>query len=84
MKRRKLLQGISALAAAPIMLRGQDVGQAFELPNSRYVVFLNANLIDVEEFANTCKSFPGDTPVFPVYPGPGDIDEVVRIFKLEE
>ena len=89
MDRRELLKAILPVAAAPVMVKGQEVGKAFKLdPNARYEVFINGHLVDWESF---CKGMPNDqrglppyTPVHIVYPhGDQTMDDVIRIYEVK-
>ncbi len=88
LNRRDLLKAILPVAASPILVKGQEVGKSFKLESdSKYEVFINGNIVDVESF---CRSVPHDqrgippgTPVHVVLPyGEQTMDDAIRIFKV--
>lgn len=85
MNRRELLKAILPVAAVPVLVKGQEVGKAFKVePDAKYVVFLNADKVDVQAFAEHERALPGGTVIHSVYLNSGDtMDEVVRIYKVE-
>lgn len=82
--RRALLAPLAALVATPLVVKGKDVGRVIKLdPEAKYVVFLNVDLIDYEEFASTCDTLPPNTPIYPVLARRGrTLDDAIRIFKV--
>jgi hypothetical protein len=83
--RRNLLKALPALIAAPVVIGGKEVGKSFKVEDDgKYVVFVNAALVDVFEFASMEGiGLPVGTPIYAVNPGPQGMDEVIRIYKTE-
>jgi hypothetical protein len=73
------------------MLKGEEVGKAFLVPltpktdpNSKYVVFVNANKVDIESFCRQNQALPPGTIVYPVAIQYGDtMDDVIRIYEVQ-
>lgn len=81
MQRRDALKALSAL---PMMVIGQEAAYAVEInPKAKYLILLNGGVIDPAEFCATKNLFPAGTPVFIIHPH-DDIDNTIRIFKIEE
>ena len=81
MNRRELLKSLAPVACAPLLVKGKDVGRVLKIePDSKYVVFVNPALIDLESFCLDNTAFPDGTTVHAVYGD--DIDKAIRIFKL--
>jgi len=83
MERRELLRALIALPAAAVVHNEKTVGLSYEVEQkSKYVVLLNAVIMDVDEFCDHCDAFPAGTPVHVVKDG--DMDNAIRIFKVTE
>ena len=81
--RRELLKALPALIGTPLMVKGQEVGKAFKIePDAKYVVFINAGLIDPNDFCEQATGLPEGTAVHSVVPSDG-MDEVIRIYKTK-
>lgn len=79
MKRRELLKAILPLAATPIFLGKELVGQSVKVDkDSKYVILIKPSArIDLLDFIELAKEvFPEGTPVFI-----GE-EEDIKIFKL--
>jgi hypothetical protein len=88
MERRKLLQALTALPAMVIAGKdGKRVGMQYEIikPDKkykRYVVFVNATMVDIEDFCRE-TSLPPGTLIHPVYPSSDEsMDDCIRIFEV--
>jgi|HubBroStandDraft_2_1064218.scaffolds.fasta_scaffold00006_22 hypothetical protein len=92
MERRKLLQALTALPAMVIAGKdGNPVGVKYETtPDKRYVVFLNARMVDVTDFcappSESCPAahtLPPGTVVHCVYVSKDEsMDEIIRIYEV--
>jgi hypothetical protein len=87
MERRKLLQ---ALTAIPVMLAGKQVGVAYETkPDKRYVVFINAHMVEVDSFCqgqdDPIPALPEGTRIHAVLPNSyQEMDDICRIYEVEK
>lgn len=78
MDRRQLIQSLVALPLIPV----KDGAKAVELKTGNYLIFVNPASVDMDEF---CRGWPAgvDGKIIPIHPN-DDIDEVVRIYRLDE
>jgi hypothetical protein len=85
MNRRELIKAILPIVAIPVMAKGEEVGKKFKIkPDAKYVVFVNADKVDPEDFCRTPGSgLPEGTPVTPVYLASHEsMDDVIRIYEV--
>ena len=86
MERRKLLQALTALPAVLIHGKnGNPVGLMHEIkPDKKYVVFVNAAVVVVDEFCLNNEAIPAGTVIHPVYIYNSDsMDEIIRIYEID-
>lgn len=85
MNRRDLIRSLAALPMVSVMHAGKEVGKKIEIdPKAKYIVFLNSGAVDLDDFCTAPNSgLPDGTPVYPVH-ACHDLDQVIRIYKLED
>jgi hypothetical protein len=83
MNRRDILKSLAAIPASVVLYKDKEVGRALKVEsNARYIVFLNAEAVDIDEFANHPGiPLPQGTPLISVF---GDMENAVRIYKVNE
>ena len=87
MERRQVLKALAAVPLAPLIVQGKAVGAAAKFdPTSRYVIFVDSNMIDCLELAELLTGqFPDGTPLYPVMVPPHrSIDDAIRIYELRD
>ena len=92
--RRELLRCLTPVLLTPWVLdkagKAEEIARVVEVKHlGRYLVFLNAAKMDVEQFCQAPLGvkhpLPPGTPVHPVYLRPGEsMDDVVRIYELPD
>jgi hypothetical protein len=69
------------------MISGKDgdrIGVKYEVSKEKkYIVFLNVEMVDMEEFCIHGNALPGGTMVYGVSPRNSSIDEAIRIYEIE-
>lgn len=83
MDRRELLKNIAAItavAATPIIVKGEEVAKKIEIDSDSKYIVLVAEHVRHEFVDQLCESstLPAGTPIYVVR----DIDDTMRIFKL--
>lgn len=85
MDRRHLLKSLASLVAAPVLVKGQEVGKQFALdPQAKYVVFADMDMVDCHELACAPSAIPVGTVIFPVLvPRGKTLDQAIRIYEIK-
>ena len=85
MERRQLLKALAAVPLLPLVVHSETVGAAAKIdPGSRYVIFVNSDMIDVHYLVESLSGqFPDGTPVYAVLvQAGGSLDDDIRIYEL--
>lgn len=85
MNRRHLLKSIASLAAAPVLVKGKEVGKQFAIdPQAKYMVFVDMDMIAPQDLANYETALPPGTVIHGVLVQRGKtVDDAIRIYKVE-
>jgi hypothetical protein len=88
MKRRELLQSLTALTASPFLLSDRadepQIADVVVLSGPKYVVFYDPDVLDPADVKSSVN-YLADAALFPIHLKTGQsFDDAVRIYKMED